>query len=372
MSEYQYYEWQTLDKPLTAQEMAEVDKLSSHIQVTSTGAWVDYSWSNFKHEPKDILARYFDAFLYMANWGSRRLAFRFPKCLLDANLFEPYLIDWSIELDDVDDYWILDLFLREAEIYDWVEGSGWLAKVSTLRTDILDGDLRALYITWLAVQQHEGLEEDALEPPVPPGLKQLTPALATLAEIFDLDEHLITAAAQASPDLGKTVTDTQLQAAIPQLTRAECDDFLWRLLYTEPHLARAFKQRLQELVGLPVGTGAVSGQRTFDALVEISERLGREAAERQRQEAEQKRRQYLLNLAPLQKVTWQTIYDLIERKQARPYDEAVEKLCDLRDLALLQSKSQDFQERLNDIHLRYASRHSLIKRLRKAGLDASY
>ncbi len=79
MSEYQYYEWQTIDRPLTDQEQAEVNRLSSHIEVSPTGAWVEYSWGDFKHDPKRVLAQYFDAFLYVTNWGSRELLFRFPK-----------------------------------------------------------------------------------------------------------------------------------------------------------------------------------------------------------------------------------------------------------------------------------------------------
>ncbi len=43
MSEYQYYEWQTLDRLLTPEEQAAVNKLSSHIDVTSTRAVVSYS-----------------------------------------------------------------------------------------------------------------------------------------------------------------------------------------------------------------------------------------------------------------------------------------------------------------------------------------
>jgi hypothetical protein len=69
MSEYQYYEWQTIDRALTAAEQAAVNKLSSHIDVTSTRAWVEYHWSDFKHDPKQVLARTFDAFLYYANWA---------------------------------------------------------------------------------------------------------------------------------------------------------------------------------------------------------------------------------------------------------------------------------------------------------------
>ena len=91
MSEYQYYEWHTLDRPLTPEEQTAVNELSSHIDVTSSRAVVTYSWGDFKHDPRQVLARYFDAFLYLANWGSKRLAFRFPKGLLDPRPIEPYL-----------------------------------------------------------------------------------------------------------------------------------------------------------------------------------------------------------------------------------------------------------------------------------------
>ncbi|MBI5349435.1 MAG: hypothetical protein HZB77_09005 [Chloroflexi bacterium] len=73
MSEYQYYEWQTLDRPLTEEEQDAVNGLSSHIDVSSTNAVVTYEWSDFKHDPLKVLAKYFDAHLYLANWGSRRL-----------------------------------------------------------------------------------------------------------------------------------------------------------------------------------------------------------------------------------------------------------------------------------------------------------
>jgi hypothetical protein len=91
MSEYQCYEWQTINRALTAAEQGAVSQLSSHIDVTSTRAWVEYHWSGFKHDPKQVLARYFDAFLYCANWGYQRLAFRFPAGLLDEQALQPYL-----------------------------------------------------------------------------------------------------------------------------------------------------------------------------------------------------------------------------------------------------------------------------------------
>jgi len=110
MSEYQYYEWQTIDRALTAAEQAAVGKLSSHIDVTSTRAWVEYHWGDFKHDPKQVLARYFDAFFYYANWGCQRLAFRFPKGLLDENSLQPYLWEYCSELEPLGNCLILDIF----------------------------------------------------------------------------------------------------------------------------------------------------------------------------------------------------------------------------------------------------------------------
>jgi len=83
-------------RTLSAAEQAAVDELSCHIDVTSTRAWGKYHWGDFKHDPKQALVRYFDAFLYYyyANWGCQRLAFRFPKGLLDEGLLQPYLWEY--------------------------------------------------------------------------------------------------------------------------------------------------------------------------------------------------------------------------------------------------------------------------------------
>jgi hypothetical protein len=42
MSEYQRYEWMTSDRPLTRAQLDAVNALSSHIDVSSTHALVEY------------------------------------------------------------------------------------------------------------------------------------------------------------------------------------------------------------------------------------------------------------------------------------------------------------------------------------------
>jgi hypothetical protein len=51
MSEYQYYEFQAIDRPLTKQEMAEVRSLSTRATITPTRFVNVYHWGNFKGDP---------------------------------------------------------------------------------------------------------------------------------------------------------------------------------------------------------------------------------------------------------------------------------------------------------------------------------
>jgi len=90
MSEYQYYEFRTIDRPQTPEEQAAVGKLSSRVDLSPTHASFVYNYSDFPGRAEDILVRYFDAMFYIANWGSCQLMFRFPKKLLDMAQLQIY------------------------------------------------------------------------------------------------------------------------------------------------------------------------------------------------------------------------------------------------------------------------------------------
>ncbi len=365
MSEYQYYEWQTLDRPLTPEEQAEVNELSSHIHVTASQAIVTYSWGDFKHDPIQVLARYFDAFLYLANWGSKRLAFRFPKGLLDPQRIQPYLWEYRIELESVGDYLILDISLDDEEGF-WVEGEGWLSSLSRLRDDLLQGDYRALYLAWLRAAELEWATDEEPEPPVPPGLQELSPPLVSFIELFELDEYLVQAAAEASPQL-RPASAVPLEEAIARLSPAERDDFLLRLARGEPHLSLKLNRRLQELVGSTPTTTAVL-RRTWGDLRARAEQLRREAERRAAEEAEARRIRELQALAAREDEAWREVVALIEEKTAPAYDKAVELLLKLRDLADYQGRQAEFHARVSTLRQRYARRSALQRRLRQAGL----
>ena len=366
MSEYQYYEWQTIDRPLTAEQQAAVKKLSSHIDVTSTRAVVTYNWSNFKHDPKQVLARYFDAFLYFANWGSQRLAFRFPKGLLDTQMIQPYLWEYCVELEPIGDYLVLDISFPDDDGECWFEEDAQLSGLARLRDDILEGDYRVLYLAWLLAASVYATDEEP-EPPVPPGLNQLSSALTEFVWFFQLDKYLVQAAAQASEPRQAT-PDIALEEAIARLPRAECDAFLVRLARGEPHLSLILNRRLQTLAGRPPVKAGGASRRTWGELTTIAKKLRQDAVRRKREAAEKKRIQALQALASREAETWRQVHALIEQKKARSYDEAVALLVKLNDLAIYQDRLPEFREKLDGLRAQYTRRPALQARLQRAGL----
>jgi hypothetical protein len=79
MSEYQYYEFQAIDRALTEKEMDELRSYSTRARITPTSFVNDYSWGSFKGNEDTWMDKYFDAFLYLANWGTHVLKLRLPS-----------------------------------------------------------------------------------------------------------------------------------------------------------------------------------------------------------------------------------------------------------------------------------------------------
>ncbi len=95
--EYQYYEFQAIDRHLTKAEQEYVQSLSSRVRPTATRAVFTYSYADFPGRPLSVLEKCFDAMLYMANWGSYQLAFRFPKSAVNIQVLESYCVQGVIE-----------------------------------------------------------------------------------------------------------------------------------------------------------------------------------------------------------------------------------------------------------------------------------
>ena len=90
MSEYQYYEFLAVDKPLTPQQQAELRARSSRAIITATSFTNEYHWGDLKGDPLEWVRRYFDAHVYSANWGSCRLLLRLPRAALDESVLADF------------------------------------------------------------------------------------------------------------------------------------------------------------------------------------------------------------------------------------------------------------------------------------------
>jgi uncharacterized protein YhaN len=363
MSEYQYYEFQAIDRPLTSEEQQAVARLSSRVDPHPRRAIFTYNWSDFPGNPEEVLARYYDAMFYIANWGSTQLMFRFPRAALDVEGVRAYYVS----LSEVGEHVVLNIEFNEKEGEDWVEGEGWLDALLPLRDDILRGDYRALYLAWLKAVTWEDDIESVIEPPVPPGLNKLTPALGSLIKVFEVDNTLLQVAAEASAERS-TADDDWLRAAIGQLPREECDAFLLRLAQGEPHLGLALKTRLRALAGRPEAQASEASRRSVEQLLGEAERRRELARKRRAAAAERKRIQRLEDLAAREAAVWQEIDALIERKNASAYDEAVRHLRDLRELAEYRERMADFQRQVSQIRAQYSRRPALQSRLDRARL----
>jgi hypothetical protein len=285
MSEYQYYEFLAVDRPLTAAEQAEVRQLSTRARITATSFTNEYHWGDFKGSPDQMMQRYYDAHLYLANWGTHRIMLRLPRTLLDPKIAGRYCVDGQVSISTTRDYVILDL-TSEDEAGEWVEDAeDSLSAIVGVRSELAAGDLRPLYLAWLSGYGVWERDEDAfgdedeeeVEPPVPAGLGSLTAAQRGLADFLRLDSGLLEVAAEASPALPAVKDDARALAThIAKLPVSDKDRLL--VLVAEDQAARARMELLRSFRPDPDDQRGSGPRRTVAELLDTAgaRRLQRE------------------------------------------------------------------------------------------------
>ncbi|HYW85360.1 MAG TPA: hypothetical protein VFB30_19030, partial [Spirochaetia bacterium] len=247
MSEYQYYEFQAIDRPLDEKAMSKLRSLTSRAEVTPTSLVNVYHFGDFRGNPDRLMDQYFDAHLYIANWGSRRLMLRLPASALPLSSVKPYCLPDALTVRASGENVILDLHSNIEDGWEYTEGEGWLTSLIPLRASLLAGDLRCLYLGWLAALDNSHLDNDGeklSEPPVPPGLKKLSAPLRRFAEFVRLDLDLVQIAAKTSGESALQEPSTEQVAAwIERLPGPEKNSMLMRLLHGEGMFVSAELQR---------------------------------------------------------------------------------------------------------------------------------
>ena len=379
LSEYQYYEFLAVDRPLSAQQFAEVRGLSSRAQVSSTRFVNTYNFGDFRGDPRKLMERYFDAHLYLANWGTHRLMLRWPRALLDLQTAQGYCAADSADAWATDTHVIVAL-TSENEGGDWEEdGEGLLASLVSVRGEVASGDRRALYLAWLLCAQSGELDEDDVEPPVPALLGTPSAALQGLADFLRIDEDLLVVASASSPadPLAKGEAGGLLAAWIDGLPVAEKNAFLLRVATGEGALLGA--ELLQRFRRVHVPATGVVERRTVGDLLQAAERQRaareRQAAARAAEEAARREREAAIArdkrlnaLQPREEDAWRDVEARIGTKRPAEYDEAVRQLQDLQALAAREGRPDGFAHRLRQLREVHVRKVSLIDRLARAGL----
>ena len=380
MSEYQYYEFLAVDQPLDARQLKEMRALSTRARITPTSFVNTYHWGDFKEDPRALMARYFDAFLYLANWGTRRLMIRLPSSLLGLQTARRYCASESACAWAAEDKVIVELNTEEAEGYWEQDGEASLTSIVPVRSELATDDRRLLYLAWLLSVEAGELANDELEPAVPPGLARLSASLYSLVEFLRLDEDLLAVAAEASEPLSTIEPSTaELTHWVTRLPEQEKDTLLARLADGDPHLRMELSRRFRgETHPAPDGRGARTVAELREAAVSHPERREQLAASRQAQEKAIRERaqavvreRHLATLAKRQVQAWEQVYTAIDARQPAQYDVAVELLKDLRAVSERDKRLEAFDRHLLELRQQHSKKHSLLQRLEQAGLEAS-
>lgn len=282
MSEYQYYEFQALDRPLTQREMRELRKYSTRAAITDTRFVNHYEWGNFKGDTSVWMRKYFDAFLYYANWGTHRLMLRLPSGALDVKTAKRYLGARSVSAHRKDNIVILD-FGADDDSGNWAEdgdGSGLLSSLIALRSDIVSGDHRALYLGWLSAALRGDLGDNELEPPVPPGMTTLSAPLKALADFLYVSADLIQVAAMRSQPMDQKMTRRRLERWVTTLPESEKTALLCRLVTEEGRSVRAEMLQRFRNANRPSRPTSAQKPRTVGALLGEAEGRAHQAMNR--------------------------------------------------------------------------------------------
>jgi hypothetical protein len=372
MSEYQYYEFQAIDRPLDRDAQEALRSISSRARITATSFTNRYEWGDLKGDPRKFMERWFDLHLYLANYNSRRLMMRLPKRFLNLADIDPFLreVDW-VKVWTSGDNVIIDICPDEIEPDDddFDDGSGWLAALAPLRADVLSGDFRLFYLLWLTAVEYELISDDEVEPL--PGVGPLTGALEGFAEFFCIDSDLVQAAAECGADAA-TISKDDLHETLAAIPEREKIALLLRVVDGDAHVAVELRNKLRKKSSASVTHRTVGALRM--RALEIAEARDRTNAERreaerrrQAEEAEKARRARLKVLKQRGAAVWREIEQEIERRNPSGYDRATELLSDLQALAAEEGSQGEFARRLGSIRAQHENKRKFIERLSKLG-----
>jgi hypothetical protein len=373
MSEYQYVAFRAIDGPVSEKNLVFMRRQSSRAEITAWSFDNEYQYGDFRGDAAKMLRRGYDLHFHYANFGIRKLMIRLPNGLPDAEAAKTYFDEESLSFlkDKQGRGGILGIepFFEPGHLDDLWEFDDLIDRLLPLRTEILDGDLRPLYLARLAVagdNNHDPDEEK--EAPVPAGLDKLTDAQRALAEVYGLSKALIAAAARIGPPLPER-RDSE-NRYLPWLQRQpEPTRTAWLAQLMADPRAAVRRQILEEFQKSQTAScwPTIRLDRTISELNAAAEEIQRES---DRKKAETVARQRMKKLADMQadpKLAVRTTEQLVKQRSTEAYRQIAGTLADLRE-ALAGGQQSDLPEQqARKLKNNHPTLHKLISQLRRKG-----
>ncbi|MES2615647.1 MAG: hypothetical protein V4591_09550 [Bdellovibrionota bacterium] len=234
-----------------------------------------------------MMEKYFDAFIYVTNWGTYQLMLRCPLKSLDNKILSAYCCNESLNYKKIEEHFILSFDLNSEVDEDW----SWdesieeitLSSFLPIRSDLINGDYRSLYLGWLACVQADEIDRDTIEPPVPAGLQELTPALESLVNFLHISDELLGVAAQESSSKKETSQEVEIRNLISTFSHSERDDLLIEFFFNresiyEHPLVQKMKKKLNQ------NFLTENSKRTVGDLLDMAQNFSRKNKKQKTQE----------------------------------------------------------------------------------------
>ena len=378
MSEYQYYEFQAIDRPLSDADRQALRELSTRARITATSFTNEYHWGDLKADPVRLMERWFDLHLYLANWGTRRLMIRLPQRLVARSWLARFLRGADVDMVRVresGENLIVDIHRDDDEPhYSYEEdNTDCLAAIAPLRADVLAGDWRMFYLLWLTAAESGRLNDGDTEPL--PGIGPLTGALKAFADFFGIDADLVQAAAESPLHAGGgDLSEAEVRVLVAAIPDPEKTALLCRLVAGDPHIAAELGRKVRDAAAT-AGDADASHRTVADLRARAAEirkqveaaEAARIEAERQRRAraAEQERRARLVAVRRQGAAVWREIETEVEKRHAAGYDRALALLIDLRALAQEDAALETFSDRVRSLRDRHSRKSRFIERLQQ-------
>ena len=223
-------------------------------------------------------------------------------------------------------------FHEPGDLEDLWEFDDLLDRLKPLRNEVLDGDLRPLYLMHLALAcdgNHDPGETK--ESPVPAGLGALSDAQRALAEFYGLDGSLLAAAARNGPPLPSWEDPSDERAAwLRGVAPAKKEAWLARLLSdAEASVRGEMLAEFQKSRPAPVWP-TIAGNRTIAELKSAAAEIQEEAKRKTAEKAARQKAKRLTEMSADPKATLRETELLVKQRDRDAYRKIANLLAELR------------------------------------------